>query len=292
MCSPSRATLLTGRYPAQHGVTLTHTQADLRPDLAQHAGGARRARRDAAGTERAAEAGAPQLRPRAWSRLGRSRAASRSFAPTPRASPPAARARLRGRLQGQVAPHPSLGRRGSARRLDATPTPSASATTTASPTGSRPTPARTPRPSTSAPATPGPLGQGWDEVYTRQVEDWLGRQDLPEPFCLVVSLVNPHDVLGYPAQHVRGGYTERGFRDLGVTLPPTLDEDLRDKPSVHELMKMGMAAYLGPLRQRGGEARLRQLLRPPAPRGRRADRPGASARSATPPTRRRCARGR
>src|SRR3954452_16161721 len=32
MCSPRRATLLTGRYPAQHGVTLTHTQADLRPD--------------------------------------------------------------------------------------------------------------------------------------------------------------------------------------------------------------------------------------------------------------------
>ena len=32
MCSPSRATLLTGLYPAEHGVTLTHTQADLRPD--------------------------------------------------------------------------------------------------------------------------------------------------------------------------------------------------------------------------------------------------------------------
>jgi choline-sulfatase len=32
MCSPSRATLLTGLYPARHGVTLTHTQADLRPD--------------------------------------------------------------------------------------------------------------------------------------------------------------------------------------------------------------------------------------------------------------------
>ncbi len=32
MCSPSRATLLTGLYPARHGVTLTLTAADLRPD--------------------------------------------------------------------------------------------------------------------------------------------------------------------------------------------------------------------------------------------------------------------
>ena len=83
---------------------------------------------------------------------------------------------------------------------------------------------------------------------------WLGRADLPEPFCLVVSLVNPHDVLGYPAQHVRGGYDASEFRDLGVALPPTLEEDLRDKPRVHELMKMGMAAYLGPLR--GARAKL------------------------------------
>src|SRR5205085_5259296 len=32
MCSPSRATLLTSRYPAGHGVELTLTAADLRPD--------------------------------------------------------------------------------------------------------------------------------------------------------------------------------------------------------------------------------------------------------------------
>jgi arylsulfatase A-like enzyme len=31
MCSPSRATLLTSQYPAQHGVTLTLTTGDLRP---------------------------------------------------------------------------------------------------------------------------------------------------------------------------------------------------------------------------------------------------------------------
>ena len=41
--------------------------------------------------------------------------------------------------------------------------------------------------------------EGWDEDYTRQVEAFLAQADLPEPFCLVVSLVNPHDVLGYPA---------------------------------------------------------------------------------------------
>jgi arylsulfatase A-like enzyme len=93
-------------------------------------------------------------------------------------------------------------------------------------------------------------GEGWDEVYTRQVESWLGRAKLPEPFCLVVSLVNPHDVLGYPAAIERGGYAAEDFRDLGVELPPTFDENLRTKPAVHSLMRMGMMAYLGPLRTR------------------------------------------
>ena len=94
------------------------------------------------------------------------------------------------------------------------------------------------------------LGEGWDEVYTKQVETWLGQANLPEPFCLVVSLVNPHDVLGYPGSYRTGGYTDADFRDLGVELPPTIDENLRGKPSVHALMRMGMAAYLGPLTDR------------------------------------------
>ena len=93
-------------------------------------------------------------------------------------------------------------------------------------------------------------GQGWDEVYTCQVERWLAREDLPEPFCLVVSLVNPHDVLGYPASYERGGYSVEEFRELGVGLPPTVDEDLAGKPGVHALMQMGMTAYMGPLRNR------------------------------------------
>src|SRR5215204_5955726 len=93
-------------------------------------------------------------------------------------------------------------------------------------------------------------GTGWDDVYTSQAERWLGRSELPEPFCLVVSLVNPHDVLGYPASYERGGYSVDAFRDLGVELPPTVDEEIKNKPAVHALMQMGMDAYLGPLRGR------------------------------------------
>src|SRR5690242_12962665 len=32
MCSPSRATLLSGKYPPEHGVELTLTAAELKPD--------------------------------------------------------------------------------------------------------------------------------------------------------------------------------------------------------------------------------------------------------------------
>ncbi len=93
-------------------------------------------------------------------------------------------------------------------------------------------------------------GEGWDEIYTRQAERWLTQGELPEPFCLVVSLVNPHDVLGYPASYLAGGYAPGEFRDLDVGLPPTIEEDLSTKPAVHSLMRLGMAAYLGPLRNR------------------------------------------
>jgi arylsulfatase A-like enzyme len=93
----------------------------------------------------------------------------------------------------------------------------------------------------------GTTHEGWDEDYIRQVEQWLGRERLPEPFCLVVSLVNPHDVLGYPSQFERGGYRADQFGGLDVSLPPTVDEDLREKPTVHSLMKLGQTAYIGAL---------------------------------------------
>ncbi len=101
----------------------------------------------------------------------------------------------------------------------------------------------------------GTTGEGWDEDYTRQVERWLARADLPEPFCLVFSLVNPHDVLGYPSSFEEGGYSLAEFDDLRVPLPPTLDEDLREKPTVQALMKLGQASYLGGVRGRERQQR-------------------------------------
>jgi len=60
-----------------------------------------------------------------------------------------------------------------------------------------------------------------------------------KPFCLVFSLVNPHDVLGYPANWQgpleNGGYSWEWL--LGdIDLPPTIDENLRrnHKPSSQE----------------------------------------------------------
>lgn len=80
------------------------------------------------------------------------------------------------------------------------------------------------------------------------------------PFFLVVSLVNPHDVLAYPGQptgpngdpaYLAGGYDESWLDETTppLSLPPTVDEDLalNFKPSAHAAVKAVMAVGLGAL---------------------------------------------
>jgi len=192
MCSPSRSTLFTGRFPAEHGVELTLTAADLKPDPRNLPGVAgemaRILRRKEAPPKRVMTQFA-----RGMFNIGASRGGEAEL-PTDIPILP----RLLADRGYDVAykgkwhlTHP-LGGEGSmlagwtqrdAERIERDygfadwEAPDAGENAKASNFG-------------------GGLagdGEGWDEVYTRQLETWLAGRDPERPFCLVASLVNPHD---------------------------------------------------------------------------------------------------
>jgi choline-sulfatase len=82
-----------------------------------------------------------------------------------------------------------------------------------------------------------------DSRYASDAVDFLNRYDGDKPFCLIVALVNPHDVQEYPGRglrgiakdptFVKGGYRLSDFKDLPIDLPPNVADDLTTKPSVH-----------------------------------------------------------
>ncbi|MBD2600506.1 MULTISPECIES: sulfatase-like hydrolase/transferase [Microcystis] len=59
------------------------------------------------------------------------------------------------------------------------------------------------------------------------------------PFCLVVSLVNPHDIHVAPTFEKDAGYSLEDFKDFNLPIPETVFEDLSFKPSVQEIFKQG-----------------------------------------------------
>jgi choline-sulfatase len=250
MCSPSRASLLTGNYPSRHGVTLTMTRGDLLPDPRHFPDVLRTVGRLMVDGE------VPRRRVarafiRGLLRLG-PRSGNEPELP-PGIDTLATVLRDRGyhvALKGKwhlTKPLNGTGW-GHADRVriqhdygfaDWDPTDAGGDAKASSFGGGR----------------AGMTGEGWDEDYTRQMEAWLGHADLPEPFCLVWCLVNPHDVLGYPSSFEAGGYAPDEFADLRMPLPPTIDEDLRDKPTVQAMMKLGQTSYLGALRGRAAQQR-------------------------------------
>lgn len=54
-----------------------------------------------------------------------------------------------------------------------------------------------------------------------------------KPFCLIVSLVNPHDVLLYPKTYIEGGYDDT-WLEGEIELPETVDQGFDNRPAAHE----------------------------------------------------------
>lgn len=55
-----------------------------------------------------------------------------------------------------------------------------------------------------------------------------------QPFFLVISLVNPHDVLFYPSKTFQEAGYDKSWLQGDIEVPSTNDEDLSTKPSVQE----------------------------------------------------------
>jgi choline-sulfatase len=251
MCSPSRATLFTGLLPARHGVTLTLTAGDLQPDRRNLPWVLDRFGRGLVSPE------VPRQRiARAFVRGLLRRGTSGGDEPElDPAIPNVARllrdAGYRVALKGKWHLTRPLDAEAGWSEADAERIDRELGFGEWEP----PDAGENVKPANFGGGNAGRSSEGWDEDYVRQVERFLAEAaEREEPFALVVSLVNPHDVLAYPASYADGGYTREEIPDLGVDLPPTTDEDLSAKPSAHALMKLGQLAYLGPLR--GDRARL------------------------------------
>jgi arylsulfatase A-like enzyme len=89
-----------------------------------------------------------------------------------------------------------------------------------------------------------------DAVYIKQALAFLhghSVSDADRPFCLIVSLVNPHDVLAFPRQWT-DDYTP-DWLEGDVELPPSSDEDVSTnfKPTAHAMMGPAIDRAVGTL---------------------------------------------
>ncbi len=81
-----------------------------------------------------------------------------------------------------------------------------------------------------------PSARGQTPGFGESTVDFLKNRapKLGKPFCLFVSLINPHDVYVYPTSWKKVGYSLEAFANLGIELPPNYADDLLTKPKVQK----------------------------------------------------------
>jgi arylsulfatase A-like enzyme len=91
--------------------------------------------------------------------------------------------------------------------------------------------------------TPGASGQ--TQGFGESVIDFLENRapKLGRPFCLFVSLVNPHDVYVYPKSWRAAGYRYEDFAHQGIDLPPNHEDDLLKKPAIQRAARASYDAF-------------------------------------------------
>ena len=98
-----------------------------------------------------------------------------------------------------------------------------------------------------------------DELYEQSAVGFLNGYSGDKPFCLVVSLVGPHDAQAYPGRgitglglkppaYARAGYELAAFEHLPIQAPPTVAEDITTKPSAHRSIRRLINVAIGKAR--------------------------------------------
>lgn len=87
---------------------------------------------------------------------------------------------------------------------------------------------------------------GWGESTLEFLERY---EPGDGPFCLFVSLVNPHDIGFFPTVFETAGYERAEFAGTGIALPDNADDSLETKPSVQAMYR----SYLESTQPMAGE---------------------------------------
>jgi len=98
-----------------------------------------------------------------------------------------------------------------------------------------------------------------DNAYTQEAIKFIKEREEEKnngngkPWCLVLSLINPHDIWTYPKSFDQTGYTGDMLATppQEIPVPDTIEEDLfnSNKPSAQWQIKMTQESFIGPITQ-------------------------------------------